>query len=377
MSPPHISHAPTATIDTATINTAIETLWAENMLGVDAVLNRHVHARGRRLADIDPDIAPLADYLVRALSGGKRLRAAFCLWGARGAAGGDLPAGAVDAAAAIELFHLGALIHDDVMDHSDRRRGMPTVHRRFADRHTADGLAGDPEAFGQAVAILAGDLCLMWSDEVLADAVSAASPEIGQRARAVWSLMRDETVGGQYLDMLAQATPTTSLTRTRLVLHYKSAKYTVAQPLRLGGALAGADDDLLDAYESLGLIAGEAFQLRDDLLGVFGDVATTGKPVIDDIREGKRTLLVAVASERADPAQRLLLERSLGNPHLTDDDLVAVGRVLHDTGAVRHVEDRIDDLAAEALAAVETLPVDDVCRNALARLVSRGIWRDS
>ncbi|MET9200443.1 polyprenyl synthetase family protein [Gordonia sp. NPDC003585] len=356
---------------------ATDVCAAEDAASVDAVLRTHVGGHTDRLAAIHSDVNPLADYLNCALTGGKRLRALLCLWGARAAAGGDLPAGAVGVAAAIELFHLAALIHDDVMDHSDQRRGMPTAHRHFADRHATDRLTGDPEAFGQAVAILAGDLCLTWSDDLFTDAVRTLSPAVRDRTRDVWSTMRDETVAGQYLDVLGQTLPSTSMARTRVVLHYKSAKYTVAQPLRLGGVLGCASDDLLIAYESLGLAAGEAFQLRDDLLGVFGDAAQTGKPVVDDIREGKRTLLVAVATDRANRTQLAEIERSLGNPDITDEDLHAVCDVLRQTGAVDHVERRIDELAADALSAVDGLPIDDTSRSALQQLISRCVWRTS
>ncbi|MFW0794469.1 polyprenyl synthetase family protein [Gordonia sp. CPCC 205515] len=344
---------------------------------MDAVLREHVAAHTALLTGIHPDVAPLADYFERALTGGKRLRAAFCLWGARGATGGELPDGTLETAAAIELFHLAALIHDDVMDHSDERRGLPTAHRHFADRHRRTGLAGESDDFGQAIAILAGDLCLTWSDDLIADAVSALPTPIRRRTRAVWSTMRDETIGGQYLDILGQTLPTASKSRTQLVLHFKSAKYTVAHPLRLGGALGGASDQLMGAYESLGLIAGEAFQLRDDLLGVFGNAAQTGKPVVDDIREGKRTLLVAVAAERANPIQQQHLSENLGNPDLTEEGLAEVCRVFEETGAADYVEQRITQLAAEAEQAIDELPVDLMTRVALRDLVARCVWRTS
>lgn len=341
------------------------------------MLRDHVRGHLDLLTGIHHDITPLTTYLERALTGGKRLRADFCLWGARGANGGRVPPGAIETAAALELFHLAALIHDDVMDHSDQRRGMPTAHRHFADRHTADGGLGDAEDFGEAVAILAGDLCLTWSDDLLAEGLSELTREIRNRTRSVWSTMRDETIGGQYLDVLGQTRSTVSTHRARLVLQFKSAKYTVAHPLRLGGCLGGADDDLMGAYDLLGLIAGEAFQLRDDLLGVFGNSVKTGKPIVDDIREGKRTLLVAVATELADPVQRRDLARHLGNPDVSDDDLHSVCQVFRDTGAVDHVETRIADLAEQANRTVETLAVDELSRNALRDLINRCVWRTS
>lgn len=363
--------------DTRDPETAAGVLSAEHLACVESVLRRHVRGHTELLDGIHRDITPLTTYLEEAMTGGKRLRAAFCLWGARGATAGDIPSGAPETAAAIELFHLAALIHDDVMDHSDQRRGLPTVHRYFADRYAPARPYGDAEDFGEAIAILAGDLCLTWSDDLLTEGLSDLPRAIRKRTRSVWSTMRDETIGGQYLDVLGQTQSMTSLHRARLVLRFKSAKYTVAHPLQLGGALGGADNDLISRYEHLGLIAGEAFQLRDDMLGVFGDSVTTGKPIVDDIREGKRTLLVAVATERADPAQRRHLARHLGNPDLTYADLEQVAQIFRDTGAADHVETRIADLATAAIGAVHDLPVDDLTRTALGNLIDRCVWRTS
>ncbi len=189
--------------------------------------------------------------------------------------------------------------------------------------------------------------------------------------------MRDEVLAGQYLDLLAQARPSTPTAMTERVLRYKSAKYTVEHPLLIGGALAGAPADLLACYSDLGLRVGEAFQLRDDVLGVLGDPGVTGKPVADDVREGKRTLLVALAEERASGRQQAVLDRHLGDPDLDPSGLAAVLQVLDDTGALDRVEDRITRRMTEAHAILDALPVDDGVRRALRALSDACAWRDA
>jgi geranylgeranyl diphosphate synthase type I len=215
------------------------------------------------------------------------------------------------------------------MDGSDTRAGLPAVHRRFASLHRAEGWTGDPESFGTGAAILLGDLCLSWSDQMLATCGMPDGPLLA--ARGVFDEMRTELMGGQYLDLLEQARGGGSVERALRVARYKSAKYTIEKPLHLGAALAGAEQAVLDGYSGYGLPLGEAFQLRDDVLGVFGDPAETGKPAGDDLREGKRTALVALALERASAAQAAAVRRHLGDPHLTEDGVACPAR-----GAARH-----------------------------------------
>ncbi|WP_182526824.1 polyprenyl synthetase family protein [Nocardioides dongkuii] len=343
------------------------------LAAVDDLLTGRLAGHGTVLVDVSLELRPVVTALRDAIVGGKRLRAAFCLWGARGAAGADDVPGAAEAAAALELFHLAALVHDDLMDHSDARRGRPTVHRGFADEHRASGRLGDPDEHGAAVAVLAGDLCLTWSDDLLADGARASA--YGDAARLVWSQMRDQVLAGQYLDVLGQTRAASTTAQVRRVLHYKSAKYTVEHPLLLGGTLGGAPSDLLDGYRALGLQVGEAFQLRDDVLGVFGEPDVTGKPAVDDVREGKRTLLVAYAEERAGRAGREVLGRHVGDPDLDERGLQAVREVLRDSGALDRVEERIAHLAAEAHAVLDDLPADDRVRRALAALTDACAWR--
>ena len=322
------------------------------------------------LDEVSDDLSPLMEALADLLRGGKRLRPAFCYWGWRGAGGADGPE-IVTVAASLELFQAAALIHDDVMDGSDTRRGQPSVHRRVAALHRRDRWLGSSESFGVAGAILAGDLCLSWCDEMYAG--SGLPAEDLLRGRAVFDRMRTELMCGQYLDMLESTQSTTTVERARHVILYKSAKYSVAQPLLLGGALAGAGPELLSTYDGYGRALGEAFQLRDDVLGVFGDPATTGKPAGDDLREGKRTVLVALTLERCSPAQAAQVRAGLGDPRLGADGVEALREVMVQCGALAAVEEMIAVQSATARAALAG--VDEPAHSVLDQLVSAATKR--
>ena len=319
-----------------------------------------------RLDAISESLGPLQDAVGDfLLTGGKRLRPGFCYWGFRGAGGPDSDA-VVTAASCLELLQACALIHDDVMDGSDTRRGQPAVHRRFATVHRSSGWSGDPEAFGMSAAVLLGDLCLIWADELLNR--SGMPAEALLRAELVYDEMRVELMAGQYLDLLEQAVGGGTVESALRVARYKSAKYTIEKPLHMGAALAGAGQDVLDGYSGYGLPLGEAFQLRDDVLGVFGDPATTGKPAGDDLREGKRTALVAMALSAATPAQAAVVRRHLGDPHLTDAGVADLRQVICETGALERVEALIAELMDDALTALRAAPVEDEARSVLAEL---------
>ena len=328
------------------------------------------------LEAVSPDCAPMLEASADLMRGGKRLRPAFCYWAWRGAGGVDSEP-IVTASAALEFFQAAALIHDDVMDDSDTRRGMPAVHRRFATLHRGSGWTGDGERFGLAGAVLVGDLCLVWSDEMFTG--SGLAPAELARGRRVFDQMRTELMGGQYLDMLEQAVAAQrqhgAVQRARRVIQYKSAKYTIEHPLLIGGLLAGADDDLLASYTAYGLPLGEAFQLRDDVLGVFGDPAGTGKPAGDDLREGKRTVLVAKAVERATPAQAAVVRRLLGDQHLEPSGVDALREVMVSTGALAAVEELITELVAQSRAALACSAVGEPARQVLADLVDAATAR--
>jgi geranylgeranyl diphosphate synthase type I len=342
---------------------------------VDEALLEFLQRSTAPLSVISMDLEPFgATTEAFVLDGGKRLRPAFCYWGYR-AAGGDDSAAIVRAAASLELLQACALVHDDVIDQSDTRRGAPSVHRRFAAIHRSQGWRGDAEAFGAGAAILLGDLALVWADTMLADSGIGAAAL--QRAFAVWDAMRVEVMCGQYLDVVEQARGGGSVERALRVARYKSAKYTVERPLHLGAALAGAGGDLTQVLTGYGLPLGEAFQLRDDLLGVYGDPAETGKPAGDDLREGKRTALIAYALESANPAQREALARRLGDPTLDADGVTILRDVIASTGAVAAVERLIAARLDEAQQALSSPLLETVAAQALAELAAAATQRAS
>ncbi|HEY7857515.1 MAG TPA: polyprenyl synthetase family protein [Candidatus Nanopelagicales bacterium] len=351
---------------TAGLTGASSPLDAEDLrVRVQKSLDDFLGRQAPLLDAISIELAPFSDAITDLLRGGKRLRAAFAYWGWRGAGGEDCEP-AVAAATSLELLHACALVHDDVMDASDTRRGMPAAHRRFAGLHRGNGWVGSPEAFGTGAAILLGDLCLSWADEAL---LSCGLPQSAiVRAKPVYDLMRTELMTGQYLDLLEQARGGGSVSRAMTVLRFKSAKYTVERPLHVGGLLADADPALIAAYSGYGLPLGEAFQLRDDVLGVFGDPDRTGKPAGDDLREGKRTVLVATAMEGATPAQAALLRRHLGDPALDTEGVEALREVISSTGALARSESLIAALTEEAVQALAHAPITAKAREVLVEL---------
>jgi len=325
-------------------------------------------------ADYDDLISTLEDFVLR---GGKRLRPAFAYWGWRAVADDPGPGGVTEGAlqlfAALELLQACALVHDDVIDASDTRRGMPTVHRHFAALHRSREWHGSPERFGVSAAILLGDLSLSWADDMVA---TAALPEDARvRVRRVWSDIRTEVLGGQYLDIVAESSGADSIESAMRVNMFKTASYTVTRPLQLGVASAADRPDVQALFHGVGTDIGIAFQLRDDILGVFGDPAITGKPSGDDLRSGKRTVLLAEAVERAERSDLLaakLLRTSIGT-QLTDAQVAELCAVIESVGALAAVEDHIDMLTRRALDTLATAPIDATARTGLtglARLVA-------
>jgi geranylgeranyl diphosphate synthase, type I len=341
---------------------------------VDAVLRDHL---GERLEDARRTDAVFAEEVagrVRdiALRGGKRLRARFLWWGWRacgGPAEGAETENVLRVAAALELIQTCAVVHDDVMDRSPTRRGARALHEDFAQQHSAAGMSGCPASFGTAGAVLAGDLALAWADDLLT-ATALASGQ-GARLQREWRAMRSEMVAGQYLDIRAAATGSTAVDQAVRIACLKSALYTVERPLALGAALAGATDRTTDALRSAGRPAGIAFQLRDDLLGVFGDPRRTGKPADDDLRDKKLTYLRAVALRLADgsgPAAAAAALRAPG-PTLTDAQVRDARAALESTGARRVVEARISRLVHLSERRLAALPGDPAAVAALGSLI--------
>ena len=344
------------------------------MIDLDAVIRRvdselaaFFDSRAARLALLGDDLAPLAATARSfVLDGGKRLRPMFAYCGWRCVGRGQSDDAMVTAAASLELLHGCALTHDDVMDGSSTRRGRPSVHTAFRAMHAKGGFTGDPGVFGTAAAIVVGDLLLSWADAMFADAgFDAAS---SARARYVYDDMRQQVMAGQYLDVLVQARGAFSADDALRVAKYKTSKYTVEGPLQFGAAAAGAPPDVVDAIRAYGLPLGEAFQLRDDVLGVFGNPDRTGKPSGDDLREGKQTMLVALAMDEADDAQAALLRSGLGDRALDDEGVAAICEVIVATGALARVEARISERTKEARAALAASRIATDARDVLDML---------
>lgn len=360
---------------------------------VHARIEEFLAERTSILRSISPDLEPLDAFSKRFLSGGKRFRALFCYWGwhAVGRHGFDpfesdaerdrFPV--ISAASALEVFHAAALVHDDIIDNSDTRRGAPAAHRLFGSLHGDSGWAGGADDFGRASAILLGDLLLGWSDELLDEGLATLPDRNAARvARAEFNRMRTEVMAGQYLDILeeqAWLTQPDSEQRARAerVIVFKSAKYSIEAPLTIGGAIAGATSMQLAALRDFGLPLGIAYQLRDDLLGVFGDPEVTGKPSGDDLREGKRTMLVAIARERLAPGQRRLLDELLGDPELDAEQVRMLQRTITDCGAVDEVERLIADNLARATAVLADAPFSREARGELGSLAKAVTRRSS
>jgi geranylgeranyl diphosphate synthase type I len=321
-----------------------------------------------RWAAFDPALAePMAEIRRLVVSGGKRLRPAFCHWAFVGCGGDPDDPVVVDAGAAFELMHAFALFHDDVMDDADSRRGARTTHRLFATRHAEGGWSGEGRRFGEGMAILIGDLAFVYSDQLMA----GANPT----AWRIWNELRIELNVGQVLDMLGSVQGLRDVDQAERICRYKSGKYTIERPLHLGAALAAPDDfaELAPRLSAYGLPLGDAFQMRDDVMGAFGDERTTGKPVGGDLREGKPTPLLARAVAAADEAQRGVLA-GVGNPGLTEEGVAAIQEVSVATGALAELEATIARLADEAVAALDGLDLGGDAQQqlvALAEFVSR------
>lgn len=327
---------------------------------VDARLRSFIDAERERWIAFDPDLAAPFDELERmVVGGGKRLRPVFTHWGFVGAGGRPDDARVVDAGAAFELLHAFALFHDDIMDGSATRRGSVTTHVGMYEEHRRRGWAGDARRFGDGAAILIGDLSFVYADALLAG--------LGDRGWRLWNELRVELNIGQYLDMLGSAQNERRPEKAARICRYKSGKYTIERPLHLGALIADEDTRLLGAYSAYGLPLGDAFQLRDDVLGAFGDSSVTGKPVGDDLREAKPTPLLALAVRRADAAQRAVLER-VGRGPLTDDDVERVQQAIVGSGALAEMESTIERLTDEAIGAVAAAPIGADVRERLVEL---------
>jgi geranylgeranyl diphosphate synthase, type I len=343
---------------------------------------------------ISPDLVPVVDYTQSLLAGGKRFRALFCYWSWVGAMGTadvqqteaqrqNSATAIVGITAALEMFHAAALVHDDLLDQSDTRRGAPAVHKRFEALHSASGWAGSPERFGVAGSVLVGDLMLGWSSEIFGNALLAApNTSIESACRTEFSKMRVEVMAGQYLDVLEENSATTrpaeeAFGRANRVMLYKTAKYSIEAPLLIGAAFAGAEAGLLRGLSAFGIPLGMAFQLRDDILGVFGDPAVTGKPAGDDLREGKRTVLVALTREALSPSIGRIFDELLSSRELEPEQIGFLQQTIKESGALAKTERMMEELADESLNALESLDLEPTAKEQLRGLALKVINRQA
>jgi geranylgeranyl diphosphate synthase type I len=314
-------------------------------LGINSALDRQVKINCELISQIDEQLIPIADSLTEYLSEGKRFRSLFSVIGFLGANGKIAP-NIYEACACLEFLQASALIHDDLMDKSDSRRGKPAMHKQF----------------DEATAVLIGDLALVWNEKALHDSKLDTA-----NLNYIHDIMRTELIAGQFLDVYEQTQKSFSVERSLKIARYKSGKYSIERPLHFGAALAAPKnyDEYLTIYSEYGLPLGEAFQLRDDLLGVFGDPAETGKPAGDDLREGKRTALIAFAYDRGNDKTRRLIETKLGT-----DNIDGLAEAILESGAPTHVEALIEKLSEEALDAIEREEIAPPAQELLIEMVS-------
>jgi geranylgeranyl diphosphate synthase type I len=320
---------------------------------IDSALKEFVEKQVTELSKIGSELLPAGQALSRfILDSGKRLRPIFAVVGYLGS-GKELSKEIIKAASALELIHVCALIHDDLMDGSDTRRGAPSIHREFEVIHRKDGRAGNSQQFGAATAILLGDLALVWSAKMLHQ--SGVSDDVLINSLPMYDELRVELMAGQFLDVYEQTSHSSSLERSRKIARYKSGKYTIERPLHFGAALAQVRN-LDSVYTDYGIPLGEAFQLRDDLLGVFGESELTGKPTGDDLLEGKRTALIAKAFELGSASSAMTLTSVLGNRKASADSIEKAKNIIVETGALAFIEGLIEELTATSLVAISDLP---------------------
>ncbi|MEW2546240.1 polyprenyl synthetase family protein [Streptomyces sp. NPDC047002] len=333
--------------------------------GVEAVLHAFLDEKLQTIPH--PRARPLVEHL-RALvdAGGKRIRPVLCVIGWHAAGRRDTPPHVLHLAAAVELFHAGAMIHDDIIDRSTTRRGHPSAHHALRTQFTASPGSAAGAWFGDSAALVLGDLALSWSDQLLHR--GRLDTAHLRATHPLLDTLRTEALTGCYVELLATGHHNTDFELALEINRLKSGRYTVERPLQLGAVLGGADQEVLDTCSAYAVPLGEAFQLRDDILGVFGDTPAMGKPSLGDLREGKPTPLLAAALSRADPGARERLHRLVGDPHLDDDGAAAVREILITTGAREQMEQLIEAKRLEALAALAEPALPEAVATALRHM---------
>ena len=372
--------------------------YSTNLLGqVQANLDTFCQKQRTDFEAISADLIPVVDYTQSLLQGGKRFRALFCYWAWRACLSDsayhqseqeirDSEEAIAGIAASLEMFHAAALVHDDLLDQSDTRRGAPAIHKRFETLHKEKSWAGSPERFGVAGSVLVGDLMLGWSSEIFGNALlHSPNREIESACRDEFSLMRVEVMAGQYLDVLEENAAATrpvseGVGRAEKVILYKTAKYSIEAPLRIGAAFAGADPAKLSQFTQFGIPLGIAFQLRDDILGVFGDPSVTGKPAGDDLREGKRTVLVALTLEaltERSPSMAESFEELLTSRELDTHQIAFMQKLIQDSGALAKTERMIVELGDRSLESLDAANLEESAKATLKALALKVISRDA
>jgi geranylgeranyl diphosphate synthase type I len=367
-----VAHDTLTAIDTLPLSSTEPLSSSEVPQAVEEVLTAFVTTQAAYLSSLDRGL----DLLARAardavLSNGKRLRPQLAWWGWRANGGQGPPSAVLPALASLELLHAFALVHDDVMDRSDTRRGRPSTHRALAAEHVRSGMIGDPRCFGDSAAILVGDLCLVWADRLMAQAM--VDRDRVTAARFAYDHMRIEAIAGQFLDILGDESPTWTVEQALRTARLKTAAYTVTRPLHFGAVLAGpVDPELSAALTRYGSAIGEAFQLCDDLLGAFGEPAVTGKPAGDDLVSGKKTVLLEIARGRASARQldeiEEILRRWRGRRGDTSEAARRLAGIVRATGAPDAVAAMISERIDEGRRAVATVSMDLEAREALVQL---------
>jgi geranylgeranyl diphosphate synthase type I len=372
--------------------------YSTNLLGqVQANLDSFCQKQRSDFEAISADLIPVVDYTQSLLQGGKRFRALFCYWAWKSCLDDssyhqseqeikDSELAIAGIAASLEMFHAAALVHDDLLDQSDTRRGAPAIHKRFESLHKEKHWAGAPERFGVAGSVLVGDLMLGWSSEIFGNALlHSPNREIESACRDEFSLMRVEVMAGQYLDVLEENAAATrpvseGVGRAEKVILYKTAKYSIEAPLRIGAAFAGADPAKLNEFTKFGIPLGVAFQLRDDILGVFGDPSVTGKPAGDDLREGKRTVLVALTLEaltERSPSMAESFEELLTSRELDAHQIAFMQKLIQDSGALEKTERMIVELGDRSLESLDSANLEENAKASLKALALKVINRDA
>ncbi|WP_159450080.1 polyprenyl synthetase family protein [Demequina sp. NBRC 110056] len=351
--------------------------WRE---AVDARIVQTLERTVAATAPAGPGVAEITDPMLASARGGKRLRALLLLASHAAHRGDDVDA-ATDAATALELFQTAALVHDDVLDDSDTRRGLPSVHRAIASIHAERAWSGDSRAYGDAGAVLAGDLALMACQRALGQAVARLGHDRGERVSTLFSDMAELVTAGQYADMRAAAQPLGAIAGQRdeilAVMRSKTASYTCEFPLALGAAAAGGDDQAISRVRAIGVDLGIAFQLRDDLLGLLGSPEVTGKPAGDDVREGKRTFVLWRAWTETDDTGRARIGAVLGDKDASDDAVADVAGIVAATDAERWCEEQIDERSRTALRRLDEASLDPGATGTLRELIAKAVSRTS